>query len=266
MTRDLTGAATGHTEGGETARRAFRLLEAVASQLGPCTPSELAAMTGLSLSTTYRLVRILNEEQYVQRRTDGYRVGPRLFGLAAAAMPQLAAFDAVRPRMTELAARTGETTALHRRLGDSAVIIGAQESTRHELRRVARVGTTSLLARNPAGIAILAAVPEADQAAVVTRTVPEPQRVALLGQLTEAARRGWAFAEEANQPGVHGVAKQLPLPADPANAIALSVTGPSQRLTLSAAEKIAPLLSDISAQIAEEILRVRGETVVTDEP
>jgi len=119
----MTGATSGHTEGGETARRAFRLLEAVASQLSPCTPSDLAAMTGLSLSTTYRLVRILNEEQYVQRGPDGYRVGPRLFGLAAAAMPQLAAFDAVRPLMSELAARTGETVALHRRLGDSCVVI-----------------------------------------------------------------------------------------------------------------------------------------------
>jgi DNA-binding IclR family transcriptional regulator len=261
MTRDLTGATSGHTEGGETARRAFRLLEAVASQLGPCTPSELAAMTGLSLSTTYRLVRILNEEQYVQRGPDGYRVGARLFGLAAAAMPQLAAFDAVRPLMSELAARTGETVALHRRLGDSGVVIGAQESTQHELRRVARIGTTALLARNPAGHAILAGVPEHDRSTVVTRTVPEQQRAALSDQLAEAARRGWAFAEESNQPGVHGLAKALPLPPDPANAMALSVTGPSPRVSLSAAEKIAPLLTDVSARIAQVIMRVRGDAV-----
>jgi len=260
----MTGATSGHTEGGETARRAFRLLEAVASQLSPCTPSDLAAMTGLSLSTTYRLVRILNEEQYVQRGPDGYRVGPRLFGLAAAAMPQLAAFDAVRPLMSELAARTGETVALHRRLGDSCVVISAEESAQHELRRVARVGTTSLLARSPAGHAILAGLPEHDRSTVVTRTVPRQQRATLLGQLAEAARRGWALAEESNEPGVHGLANQLPLPPDPANAMALSVTGPSRRVTLPAAEKIAPLLTDISAQIAQVILGVRGVTEAPD--
>lgn len=259
MTQDTTGSTSAHTEGGETARRAFRLLEAVASQLGPCTPSELAAMTGLSLSTTYRLVRILNEEQYVQRGPDGYRVGPRLFSLAAAAMPQLAAFDAVRPLMSELAARTGETVALHRRLGDSGVVIGTQESAQHELRRVSRVGTTSLLARNPAGHAILAGLPEHDRSAVVTRTVPPQQREAVLGELTEAARRGWAFAEESNQPGVRGLAQELPLPPDPTNAMALSVTGPSQRVTMPVAEKIAPLLADIGTQIAQVIRRVRGD-------
>jgi DNA-binding IclR family transcriptional regulator len=262
MTRDPSGAASGHTEGGETARRAFRLLEAVASQLGACTPSELAAMTGLSLSTTYRLVRILNEEQYVQRGPDGYRVGARLFGLAAAAMPQLAAFDALRPLMSELAARTGETVALHRRLGDSGVVIASQESSQHELRRVARVGTTSLLARNPAGHAILAGLPEHDLSTAVSRTVPHRQQAALLDQLADAARRGWAFAEESNQPGVHGLAKQIPIPPDPANAMALSVTGPSPRLTMPAAEKIAPLLTETSRQIAQVILQVRGETQI----
>jgi DNA-binding IclR family transcriptional regulator len=96
---------------------------------------------------------------------------------------------------------------------------------------------------------------------VVTRTVPEQQRAALSDQLAEAARRGWAFAEESNQPGVHGLAKALPLPPDPANAMALSVTGPSPRVSLSAAEKIAPLLTDVSARIAQVIMRVRGDAV-----
>jgi len=48
--------------------------------------------------------------------------------------------------------------------------------------------------------------------------VPRQQRATLLGQLAEAARRGWALAEESNEPGVHGLANQLPLPPDPANA------------------------------------------------
>jgi len=259
----MTGATTVHTEGGETARRAFRLLESVASRLGPCSPTELANMTGLSLSTTYRLLRILHEEQYVQRGPTGYRVGPRLFGLAAAAMPQLAAFDVVRPLMSELAARTGETVTLHRRLGDSAVVIGAQESTQHELRRIARVGTTSLLARGPAGHAILAGLPKAEQSALLDRTVPEHQRAALQAHLTDAARHGWAFAEESNQPGINGLATTVTLPPDPANAMALSVTGPSQRLTIQAAEKAAPLLMETSSRIAQVILRVRG---ATDDP
>jgi len=46
--------------------------------------------------------------------------------------------------------------------------------------------------------------------------------------------------------------------------MALSVTGPSRRVTLPAAEKIAPLLTDISAQIAQVILGVRGVTEAPD--
>jgi len=41
------------------------------------------------------------------------------------------------------------------------------------------------------------------------------------------------------------------------------VTGPSQRLTIQAAEKAAPLLMETSSRIAQVILRVRG---ATDDP
>jgi IclR family acetate operon transcriptional repressor len=118
------------------------------------------------------------------------------------------------------------------------------------------------LARGPAGHAILAGLPKAEQSALLDRTVPEHQRAALQAHLTDAARHGWAFAEECNQPGINGLATTVTLPPDPANAMALSVTGPSQRLTIQAAEKAAPLLMETSSRIAQVILRVRGATDV----
>jgi len=214
-------------------------------------------MTGLSVSTTYRLVRILEEERYLQRGRSGYRVGSRLFGLAAAALPQLAVFDAARPLMNALAARTGEMVGLHRRLGDSSVLLLAQESSQYELRRVAVVGTAALLVRSPNGHAILAHLPDQQREEIVARTVVEDQVPELLDRLEQAQERGWAFADEANHPGVSGLATPVPLPPDPANTVAISITGPSERMTLAAAEKIAPAMREASAQIATVILAAR---------
>jgi len=253
----MTNESLARTEGGETARRAFRLLEAVASSNRSCSPSELAAMTGLSAGTTYRLARILQEERYLQRGRGGYRVGSRLFGLAAAALPQLAAFDAALPLMSSLAAYTGEMVGLHRRLGDSSILLLVQESTRYELRRVGAVGTAALLTRSPNGQAMLAHLPDPQRNEIVSRSVPADQVTESLDRLKEAHERGWAFGDEANHPGVSGLAALLPLPPDPANAVAISVTGPGERVTLAAAETIAPIMRETSAQIAKVIRAVR---------
>lgn len=61
----MTQGESARTEGGETARRALRLIEAVVTAGEPVGLDDLAAQVGLSKSTCYRLLRVLQDELYV---------------------------------------------------------------------------------------------------------------------------------------------------------------------------------------------------------
>ncbi len=63
----------------QSVQRALRLVEAVAALDGRARAKELARAVGLSLSTTYHLLRTLTHEGYLRRLDDGsYVLGPAL--------------------------------------------------------------------------------------------------------------------------------------------------------------------------------------------
>lgn len=63
----------------QSVQRALRLVEAVGASDGRAQAKELARAVGLSLSTTYHLLRTLTHEGYLRRLDDGrYVLGPAL--------------------------------------------------------------------------------------------------------------------------------------------------------------------------------------------
>jgi DNA-binding IclR family transcriptional regulator len=222
----------GRTEGGETARRAFRLLEALAASGPPRGLDELAAAVGLTKSTAYRLLRVLQEESYIERvSAGGYQIGSRLVALAAAALPQLDVYAAARPVLHGLAVRTGETVTLHRRAGDLGILVLAAESEQHSVRRVATIGEANPLHRGCSGLAILAGLPAADREEVLRRGVPEDGRAAHRDALAGIRDAGHAISHGENHPGVNGIARALPATVGTATATSIAISGPAQRWT-----------------------------------
>jgi len=63
-------------------QRALRLLDVVAAASRPITVKALATRSGLSLGTTYNLVRTLIHEGYLRGDHDGLLLGPRFPALA----------------------------------------------------------------------------------------------------------------------------------------------------------------------------------------
>jgi DNA-binding IclR family transcriptional regulator len=236
-------------DGGATARRALRLLEALAATGPARSLEELAAATGLTKSTAYRLLRVLQDELYVDRaEVGGYRLGSRMAGLAAAALPQLDAYAAMRPVLARLARLSGETATLHRRSGDVAVLVLAAENEQATLRRVAAIGEASPLYRGCAGQAILAVTAPADRDAVLARAVPAAERPALQQLIDEAASRGYALSDGANHPGVSGIAAAISATAGSPAAASVAVSGPAERWT-----------AQRRADFAAELLRAESE-------
>ncbi|MFF2511860.1 IclR family transcriptional regulator [Streptomyces sp. NPDC058086] len=237
------------TEGGDTARRALRLLEAVAAASSPAALQDLADTVGLSKSTAYRLLRVLQEEEYVTRAdAGGYRVGARLMGLAAEVMPRADVFAGARPMLRSLADLSGETATLHLRAGDEAVLVLGAESD-YELRRAARIGSATPLYRGASGQAILAFLPDPEIIAIMRRAGEAAHAEEVERALASVRTNGYALSQAANHPGLLGIA--VPVLTTSLQAVAsVAISGPSDRWTARRATAIADLLTERCARLA----------------
>ena len=122
--------------------------------------SEVAEQLDVARSTAHRLLGMLVHRQFAVQdpATRTYRPGPRLVEIGLAAVGALDIRTRMRPYLTEVAARTGETVSLLVLEGDAVHFIDSIES-----QRTVRVGSR-FDARMPAhatsaGKAILAALP-----------------------------------------------------------------------------------------------------------
>ncbi len=238
-------------EGGATARRALRLLEALAASGPHPTLDELAGSVGLTKSTAYRLLRVLQDESYVERAEGGgYRLGSRLVALAAAALPQMDLYAAVRPVLRRLAHASGETATLHRRAGDLAILVLAAEAELHSLRRVASIGEAVPLYRGCAGLAIMASLPRDQQQAIMTRSTVAADQPALWARIEGIRRRGAVSSQGENHPGINGVGVPVAATAGLASATSVVVSGPDARWTPARMDEFTPQLQTAETELS----------------
>ena len=226
------GGSASRASGAETARRTVRLLAALAA-LQPIKLDALGDAVGLSKSTTYRLMRVLQEEDYAERVAGGgYQIGPAFVGLTTLVTPQTHLLELARPVLRELAEATSETATLHRRAGDLGVLVLGAESELHALRQVTRIGEASALVLGCSGNAILVQLDGTTVDAVIERSgLVAEERIELRARLAEIVDRGFAESEGANHPGVSGIAVPIRWPGPGAHAMSLAVSGPMHRWT-----------------------------------
>jgi IclR family transcriptional regulator, acetate operon repressor len=230
-------AESRRTEGGDTARRALRLLEIVSASPTPLLLESLVQQTGFTKSMVYRLLRVLQEESFVEHiEGGGYCGGSRLYALGASALPNYDQYSVYLPMLEQLAADAGESSTLHRRVGSRVVLILGAESDVHPLRRVWTAGELTWLSRGSAGIAILASLSPEEIDAVLAQESPEDS-VRIRRDVTRTRQQGYALSFGTNHPGLHGVAAALP-----GTEISISVSGPRQRWTRQKMIKFAPHL------------------------
>ncbi len=217
---------TPRAEGADTARRALRILEIVGASSDPVMLDELIRRTGYSKSMVYRLLRVLQDESYVEHaKGGGYLGGSKLFALAASALPNFDTHTAYLPMLQQIASEAGETCTLHRRIGDQAMLILGAESTLHPLRRVLTIGELTPVTRGSSGLAILVSLADdlVDQL-LANKPVDDVERVRQ--EIRQIRQDGFVLSFEANHPGLHGLAAPLP-----GTEMSVSVSGPGSRWT-----------------------------------
>lgn len=233
--------------------RAFDLLERLAD--GPQALSELAASSGLPLPTIHRLLRSLGAGGYVrQEPSRRYALGPRLIRLGESAGRTLGGW--ALPHLRQLVAEVGETANLAILEGDAVVYL-AQVPSRHSMRMFTEVGRRvpphctgvgKALLGQLADEQVLALCRRTGMPAQTTHTITDPEQ--LLRELAEVRRRGYAVDDAEQEVGVRCVA--APVIGAPA-AVAISVSGPSGRLTHERVVEIGPCLQRVASRVAMDL-------------
>jgi IclR family acetate operon transcriptional repressor len=229
-------------EGVQSVDRVFGLLEHLADGGGSLSLSELAARSHLPMPTIHRLIRSLVNQGYVRQETSKrYALGPRLIRLGESASRMLGSW--AMPYLVELVDTYGETTNMAMLEGDACVYV-AQVPSPRAMRMFTEVGRFVMPHCTGVGKAILSTLPDPDVRALLARTGMPPRTEhtitspdAMVAALGTVRKQGYAVDDGEQELGVRCVA--VPIRGLPFRA-ALSVSGPSSRVTVDQVPLIAP--------------------------
>jgi IclR family transcriptional regulator, acetate operon repressor len=241
--------------GVQSVERASYLLELLAEN-GQQSLTELSTAIDLPVPTTHRFLKTLVALGYAhQLRNRQYCLGLGLVRLAGRVDTQFAPI--ARPHLERLAREIGESANLAVLEGDMTVYV-AHVPSQHAMRMFTEVGHRAPTHSTGVGKAILAQLdtPEmsrilrrAGMPAATRRTITEPAK--LRSELTRIRRRGYAVDSGEQEEGVSCYA--VPVPDVPVS-MALSVSGPTFRMTKKLGSKAVPLLQAEAAAMSQELL------------
>jgi DNA-binding IclR family transcriptional regulator len=188
------------------------------------TLAECARLTDLPASTTFRLLRTLEQGEFISRDDTGsYRAGPRMVQLGAQALAHEQLIPLCLPALQGLVAATGESAYLSvRGPGATSLYIAMVEGT-HSIRHASWVGRTIPLEGSAAGAVLLDRVPE----------------------------RGYVTLRSGVERDVTAIAAPLRRPGGVVGA--LSIVGPDYRLDEATAERYGHLLSTQAGAVARSL-------------
>jgi DNA-binding IclR family transcriptional regulator len=245
--------------GTQAVDRAAGLLLSVLEATQPPSFAELQESSGLAKSTLSRLLSSLERHELILRSEDGaVRPGSALTRFAHSRRPTDELIEVTRTFMVELSEATGETINL-------AVLDGA------EVEQISQIDCTYLIGGVKSGdlkvplhasalgkvfLAYGADLPPGRLRRISTRTITSRER--LLEELEQVRQRGWALADSELEPGLIAVAAPV-FSAGGDVVAAMSIAGPTLRMTREVAHNYAELLVEQAAS-ASEILGFEGTT------
>jgi DNA-binding IclR family transcriptional regulator len=241
--------------------KATLILDVVAEAPEEATLTAIAHRLGQPRSSTHRLLSELVQLGLLFR-TGGasYVPGPRLarWGEVAGGLNDIVRTS--KPAMVRLRDEVGESVHLYIRQRDRRVCVSAVEGN-YELRHFTEVGKPLPLSVGASGKLLLAFADSVVRAQELRRVAREPisprapSADDLTAQLDEIRERNWAVSFGEREEGLAAGAVPIWNRSGLVDA-ALSISGPTSRLT---AERLEAMRSQLSSTAAE-ISRIRGWT------
>lgn len=254
-------------QSGRMLLRGLRLLEAL-SRYDSSPLRELSDILRLPRSTVHRLLRVLEQENYVLQDSQSkeYRLTLKLFEVGSRRMTAIGLRERAFPLMESLMRQTGETVILSVLDGRMIVHVDRVESA-------GSTGVTSPIGHRlpihctAAGKAILSAYSPAHRSSLLTfddstegllprmteRTMVEVDE--LDRELEQISSRGYAVDYGESTPGVHALAAPI-RGSNGAVLGAISVVGLAYRVTPDRLNELGPKVIDAVRQLEAAI---RGE-------
>ncbi len=241
-----------------TVARTLSVLRVVAEAKGSVGVKDVSDALGLPMSTSHRLLDLLLEAGFVQKERvkRRYAIGSEFFRLANLVAHKASYASLLQPLLDELARETGETALLATHLpAQHCVAYAAKSDSPDSLRFRIDLFQQTPLEWGSTGLAILAFLPEEEQAAAFTRARPSPvtgrrlTRAAFAERLATVRRNGFAISEGEKLPDSVGIAVPLEaMPGDIVGSLALMI--PKVRFSPSKTRGYVQLLRRAAARFS----------------
>lgn len=246
-----------HPGGSRTVHRAVELLKVLARSPQPLRFAELERAMGIPKGSLHALLTSLVDTGMVERSKDGFHLGIAAFEMGTSVPFVTSAREAASQPLDDLHAQTGEACHFGSLSGGDVLYLDRRDSI-HSLRFVAYVGARKPAYGTALGKAMLSLLEDKAISELYPVKLPSltpntlPTLARLIDELTEWRQRGYAIEHEESTAGVSciGVAFR----SGP-SVYGLSITAPSQRVSLTELQAMQPALTDALKRI-ESVLAV----------
>ena len=251
----------GKERGGvQSIERAFAIAEEIARNREGIGLAELSKRVGLHNSTTFHLVKTMVQLGYVSQLVDSrkYRIGRRMFTLAAGAMDEIELVSVATPVLEKLTRETGEYSHFAIRSGEQIVVVAKIAGT-GIFQMIDRTGAVRPAHATALGKVLLAALSPSqferyletsELHKFTSKTIVE--RDALLREIEEVRRKGLAFDDSEFDPEARCVAVPV---RDFTGRVAGSIgmSGPMWRLSLQALQEKSTHVREAAVELSAEL-------------
>lgn len=240
----------------KSVERAVDVLDAIRAAEGSMGVTELSQELGLAKSTVHRLLVALTRKGILRQdhRTEQYVFGHKILQMASASAKYLDIISVAIPYLEELRDRTAETAALALKAGlRYSYVVQAVSPKEHRVNPV--LGRSYPLHWSGTGKAILSAIPE-DELEQCMEVVPQlwsTERTVtdvhvLAEQLARCRQDG--YASSFGERNIGSVAIASPIRNRRGFAFAAAcIVGPESRIERGDADRLGPMVAEITRQI-----------------
>lgn len=251
-----------------TVHKSIQILSLLARS-GDMGVTEVSRALGLPKSSVHNILQTLAQQRLVERRGESNRfhLGIRLIELGNRAQLEVDLCRLARPFLRSLNERTDETVHLTVLDSDEVLYVDCVES-RKRLRTYSVIGVRAPLYCTSVGKAILAFQPGAEiqrildgypMTAFTENTITDRDR--LLEELRVIRRHGYSVDDMEHEEHIRCVGAPIFEPSGKVNA-SLSVSGPAERVLLSAVPQLAAQVVAVAGAISAK-LGYRGSAAPT---
>lgn len=258
---------SGATKGAQALDRGLEILQYLANAGGSSSVSVLSEKLALPLSTTFRLLKVLEKSEFVFQdpQLGWWHIGIQSFTVGAAYMNDRDVVSVAGPYMRRLMLLSGETANLAIRNNFDAVLI-RQCECQAMVRMCAPLGSRLPLHASGAGKALLYPLAEEEMLDLIVRSGLHsftPKTLTSLNLLKKdlslSLSQGYTTDNEEHALGLNCLASAI---FDRNNSViaAISISGPSSRVSVERFKELGELVRDVANDISAALGESRSKS------